>query len=83
MEVQDLLTAIGGFMLAIIGFFLKQTMEELKTIKEVTYETKTKVQVLENDYLNKIDNLNDRFDMLNSSLEKLTKNIEELNKRIK
>jgi peptidoglycan hydrolase CwlO-like protein len=83
MEVQYLLTTIGGLMLAIIGFFLKQTMEELKTIKETTYETKTKVQVLENDYLNKIYNLNDRFDMLNSSLEKLTKNIEELNKRIK
>ena len=83
MEMMELLTAIGGVMMAIIGFFLRQTMQELKDIKEVAYRTKTKVEVLENDYLNKVDSLNLKFDLLYNAIDKLTDKIEELNKRIK
>lgn len=83
MEMIELLTTIGGLMLSIIGFFLRQTMQQLKDIKEVAYNTKTKVEVLENDYLNKVNSLNDKFDLLYNALEKLTNKIEELNKRIK
>ena len=49
------LTGMGGIMLAVIGFFLRQTMRELKEVKQVAYTTKSKVEVLENDYLNKIE----------------------------
>lgn len=83
MEMIELLTAIGGLMMGVIGFFLRQTMQELKDIKEIAYKTKTKVEVLENDYLNKVNSLNDKFDLLYNALEKLTNKIEELNKRIK
>jgi peptidoglycan hydrolase CwlO-like protein len=83
MEMMELLTAIGGLMMAIIGFFLRQTMQELKDIKEVAYKTKTKVEVLENDYLNKVNSLNSKFDLLYNAIDKLTDKIEELNKRIK
>ena len=80
---MELLTAIGGLMMGIIGFFLRQTMQELKDIKEVAYKTKTKVEVLENDYLNKVNSLNSKFDLLYNAIDKLTDKIEELNKRIK
>jgi peptidoglycan hydrolase CwlO-like protein len=83
MEMMELLTAIGGLMMGIIGFFLRQTMQELKDIKEVAYKTKTKVEVLENDYLNKVNSLNSKFDLLYNAIDKLTDKIEELNKRIK
>lgn len=83
MEMMELLTTIGGLMMAIIGFFLRQTMQELKDIKEVAYKTKTKVEVLENDYLNKVDALNKKFDLLYNAIDKLTTKIEELNIRIK
>jgi peptidoglycan hydrolase CwlO-like protein len=83
MEMMELLTAIGGVMMGIIGFFLRQTMQELKDIKEVAYKTKTKVEVLENDYLNKVNSLNSKFDLLYNAIDKLTDKIEELNKRIK
>jgi hypothetical protein len=83
MEMIDVLTTIGGFMLAIIGYFLKQTMEELKQIKEIAYKTKTKVEVLENDYLNKVDALNKKFDLLYSAIDKLTEKLEELNIKIR
>jgi len=83
MEMMELLTTIGGVMMGIIGFFLRQTMQELKDIKEVAYKTKTKVEVLENDYLNKVNSLNSKFDLLYNAIDKLTDKIEELNKRIK
>jgi dsDNA-specific endonuclease/ATPase MutS2 len=83
MQTIDILTTIGGIMLAIIGYFLKNTMEDLKRVKEVTYETKNKVAVIENDYINKIDALNDKFDLLATSLKELNQSIKELNNRIK
>ena len=83
MEIIELLTLIGGVMLSVLGYFLKQTMSELKEVKAIAYSTKTKVEVLENDYLNKIASLNGKFDLLYNALDKLTTKIEELNKRIK
>jgi hypothetical protein len=82
MEMIDILTTVGGVMMAIIGYFLRQTMQELKDIKVIAYKTKTKVEVLENDYLNKIGQLNQKFEMLYTAIDKLTTKIEELNKRI-
>lgn len=82
MEMIELLTIIGGVMLSIIGYFLKRTMDELKEIKQVTYKNQSRIDVLENDYLNKIDSLNQRIDMLYNSIEKLSNKIEKLNSRI-
>jgi uncharacterized coiled-coil DUF342 family protein len=82
MEMMELLTIIGGLMLSVIGFFLRQTMNELKEVKEVAYKTKSKVEVLENDYLNKVASLNQKFDLLYNAIDKLTGKIEELNKKI-
>lgn len=83
MEMIEILTGIGGLMLAIIGYFLKRTMEELKEVKEVAYDTKTKVKVLENDYLNKVTMLNQKFDLLAENIKELNSNIKELTQKIK
>lgn len=83
MEMIDLLTIIGGVMLSTVGYFLKRTMDELKQIKMVAYENQTKIKVLETDYMNKIDSLNQRIDMLYKGIEKLTDKIEQLNNKIK
>jgi hypothetical protein len=86
MEVNNeglyLFAFIGGISLSVIGYFLRQTMEELKNIKQVAYTTKNKVDVLENDYLNKVNALNAKFDMLYIAIDKLTNKIEELGKKI-
>ena len=79
----DLLTAIGGIMLAIIGWFLKQTMSELKDVKELSYSTKNQLDILKNDHLNKYANMSDKFDELKAAVVDLTKEIKELNKRVK
>lgn len=83
METIDLLTGIGGLVVSIISYFLKRTMDELKEIKLLAYSTSTKVKVLENDYVNKVQQLNDKFDLLAESLKELNKNIEKLNDKIR
>jgi hypothetical protein len=83
MEVIDILTLIGGIMLSVIGYFLKNTMDDLKSVKSVSFETKSKLALLENDSVNKYNNLSEKFDDLKGALIDLTKEIKELNKRVK
>ena len=82
-EIIDILTVIGGVMLAMIGYFLKRTMDELKEIKNVAYQNKNKISVMENDYINKINALNDKFDLLADNIKELTREIKNLNGRLK
>lgn len=81
MEMIDILTLIGGVMLTIIGYFLKGTMDDLKSVKLLTYETKSKLDILQNDHINKHANLTDKFDELKQALNELTKELKELNKK--
>jgi predicted nucleic acid-binding Zn-ribbon protein len=83
MEMFNILTAIGGIMLAVIGYFLKSTMEELKSVKELSYKTQSELSILKNDHINKYDNMTEKFDELKAAVIDLTKEIKELNKRVK
>jgi hypothetical protein len=83
MEMINLLTIIGGVMLAVIGYFLKSTMDDLKSVKLLSFETKNKLALLENDSVNKYNNLSDKFEDLKTALIDLTKEIKELNNRTK
>jgi hypothetical protein len=77
MEVIGI-NVVFGILLGIIAFFLKATMDDIKKMKECVYSTKTKVEVMESDYLNKHHNLNEKFDLLNSALKDLTSEIKSL-----
>jgi hypothetical protein len=79
--VYELLVAIGGIMLTVIGWFLKQTMDDLKSVKLLSYETKNKLDILQNDHMNKHATLTDKFDELKQALNDLTKELKELNKK--
>lgn len=81
MDLMSVLTMIGGLMLTIIGYFLKSTMDELKEIKALGYKTKSDLEILKNDHINKYTNITDKFDELKSAVVELTKEIKELNKR--
>jgi peptidoglycan hydrolase CwlO-like protein len=78
-----LLTVIGGVMLSIIGYFLKKTMDDLRSVKEMSYDNRSKIELLQNDYNNKYNNLSEKFDELKLTMNELIKEIKELNKRIK
>jgi predicted RNase H-like nuclease (RuvC/YqgF family) len=79
MELMEILTLIGGIAISIIGYFLKQTMNEIKEIKTVAYATKEKVSVIEVDYLNKVSNLNEKIDGLQETIKELTTELKEYN----
>lgn len=74
---------IGAILIAVIGYFLKSTMEELKQFKNMTIETKTKLGLLELDHQNKYNHLNEKIDALYDAIKDLTLEIKDLNKKIK
>jgi len=81
MHIMDIFTLIGGLMMTIVGYFLKSTMDDLKSVKLLTYETKNKLDILQNDHINKHAALTDKFDELKQALNELTKELKELNKK--
>jgi hypothetical protein len=81
--INELLFALGGLSISVIGYFLRGALAEVKQVKEIAYQTKLKVEVLENDYLNKITALNEKIALLHDSISKLNDNIMNLNNRIK
>lgn len=81
MDALNFLTFIGGLSISIIGYFLRQTMADLRSVKEISYDTKAKLSVLENDYINKIAQLNNKFDVLNESIKELTREIKNINRK--
>jgi len=78
-----ILTVIGGVMLSIIGFFLKKTMDDLRSVKDMSYDNRSKIELLQNDYNNIHNNLSEKFDQLKLTMNELIKEIKELNNRIK
>jgi hypothetical protein len=82
MTVQELLLALGGISISIIGYYLKSTLNELREVKNIANENRTKIEVMEVDYLNKVTNLNDKFDRLFDAVRELTTEIKTLNKEL-
>jgi peptidoglycan hydrolase CwlO-like protein len=83
MDSAEVFYVIGGIGLSIITFFLKRTMTELEKIKETCYDTKNRLNVLENDYVNKVAQLNEKIDILQETIKELTHELKEFNRRVK
>lgn len=79
---QQILMLIGGLIFSVLGYFLKRTMDELKEVKQMSYDNKSQIDLLRLDYKNKVDNLTEKFDELKHTMSELIKEIKELNKRI-
>jgi hypothetical protein len=84
MKIMDNMVSVAiGVVISVIGYFLRKTIEEVKEVKSISYQNKTKIEVMENDYINKINNLNQKFDMLYNAIDKLTLKIDQLNNSIR
>lgn len=79
METIDILTFIGGLAISVITYFLKQTMSDLKQVKEIAYETKSKLNVLESNYVLQIAQLNEKIEDLKDIIKDLTKELKNFN----
>lgn len=69
-------------MITIIGWFLKETMDDLKELKKQYAVTKTELDVLKNDHVNKHAAISDKFDELKDAMWDLTKELKEFRKDI-
>jgi len=76
---------IGGLIMSVLGYFLKDTIDSLKETKRDLIEVRkdlseacTRLDVLKNDHLNKHDALSEKFDDLKDSMLSLTKEIKAL-----
>lgn len=74
----DLLSTGLSIVIAVIGYFLKSTMETLKDVQKCSIENRSKIDLVENNQLH----LADKFDILNSSMRDLTVEIKILNKEL-
>ena len=74
---------IIAVLFAIIGFFLRGLMSELKDVKRMALESKGKLDVLQNDHDNKNKNVLEKHSELKTSIDKLTDKIEVLTDKIK
>lgn len=79
---MELLPLLPTLLIAIVGYFLRETMTDIKQLKHVANDMEIKLRVIENDYLNKHTNLTIRFEELNQGVKELTKEIKELNKEL-
>ena len=83
MEPITTAVGIGGASVSgILGYFLKRAMNKIDKVETLAYKTKAKLDVVESDYLNKVQNLNDKFDLLNDNIKDLTQEIKELNRSL-
>lgn len=83
MMEQYLFNILGGSFTAVLGYFLKTTMDDLRKVKEVANEAKNDINILKVDHMNKYDHLTDKFDELAISVKDLTKEIKDLNKELR
>ena len=82
MTIEQLLFSLGGISLGVISYFLKQSLNDLKEVKKESVELSKKIAVIESDYINKHNNLNEKFDNLYDAMKDLTKEIKDLTKEL-
>ena len=81
--VLSIIIGLGGIIVAIIGYFLKGTMTDLKDTEKLALKTKSELDVLANDHSNKHTSMTDKFEDLKDSIVTLTVEIKELTAKIK
>jgi septal ring factor EnvC (AmiA/AmiB activator) len=77
MEFNWIPIAISA-VIALISYFLKQTMERLKETEKMTIENKAKIDLVENNH----SHLNAKVDMLHDAIKDLTTEIKNLAKEV-
>jgi uncharacterized membrane protein YgaE (UPF0421/DUF939 family) len=83
MEFNDFLVLIGGVSISVIGYFLRSSLNEVKEVKTITYENKSKIELLEKEYMLRIEGLNEKIQLLYDAIDKLNTNIDRLAEKIK
>jgi len=78
MNETQIFNIIGGIVVSIIGYFLKNTMDSLKDVSTMAYQNKAKLDILENNH----NHLTDKFEMLYEAVKDLTNEIKNLSNQL-
>lgn len=81
--VLKIVTPIVLIVTSIISYFLKSLMNEHKEYKKKVDLMDTKLQILENEHINKVEMLNDKIDSLYNAIEKLSDKLDKINEHVK
>lgn len=79
---MEYLSLLPNLLIAVIGWFLRETMMEIKSLKKSVADSEKKLALIELDYVNKHNNMTERFTELSMGMKELTKEIQLLNKEI-
>lgn len=82
MELVEVYTKFIGFLIPIIGFFVKKTLDDVKRLKDMSYGLQKDLEVLKIDHLNKYTRLEEKFDDLFDAVKDLTLEIKNLNNQL-
>ena len=90
MGIESFIYTGFGALFSVIGYFLKETMSDMKKTKERLMDLKMEVgshkselDVLKNDHQNKYENMVDKFDELKDVMKDLSKEIKSLTMEFK
>lgn len=82
---NEWIMVILGILFSVVGYFLRETMDQLKDAKRDISdlklrcsENKSQLEILKNDHTNKTEALNDKMDELKSVMRDLSKEIKSL-----
>lgn len=79
MMMEQVMIYVGGILIGIIGFFLRKSLDDIRSLKDLAYKTDRELEILKTEHINKYNRLEEKFDELYSAVKDLTMEIKSLN----
>ena len=73
---------IFGVLISIIGYFLKETMEDLKDVQNMAQETKIDLGLVKLDTKNKYDNLLEKISELSETNKEIISELKQIKEKM-
>jgi hypothetical protein len=78
MDITQFIGSVVACLLALVAYFIKKIMDDMKEMQNVVQINKVKIEVMETDHTLKHQYLNEKFDVLNETMKDLTIEIKNL-----
>ena len=82
LSTSALVMLIFGVLISIIGYFLKETMEDLKDVQNMAQETKIDLGLVKLDTKNKYDNLLEKIQQLFETNKEIISELKQIKGKI-
>lgn len=77
--IDEVMKWLIGLSIGVIGFFLKRTFDDIKSLQLENTNQQKELELLKQDSINKYNRLEEKFDLLYLAVNELTKEIKSLN----